>query len=153
MPCLTCVRALFCVLLVCVVFVRITQVCGSAKVDVDMLRRHTEYGTDVDRTAAYIRNFWSVLRSFSHQQRLRFVRFAWGQERLPSTDRDFQEGNVRMLIKAWPQRNCSSPIDTYLPLADTCFFNIALPPYSSEEVMRRQLLTAISGDWGLDGDH
>ena len=57
------------------------------------------------------------------------------------------------VLKAWPRKPPGSPpTDTYLPLADTCFFNIALPPYSSEAVMRKQLLAAISADWGLDGD-
>ena len=127
--------------------------CGSATVDVDMLYRHTEYGAGVDRTAPYIAAFWRVLRSFTNRQRLRFVKFAWGQERLPTTDRGFEAGNVRMLVKAWPRKPPGSPpTDTYLPLADTCFFNIALPPYSSEAIMRKQLLAAISADWGLDGD-
>ena len=33
--------------------------------------------------------------------------------------------------------------DAMLPIAHTCFFQIELPPYSSDEVMRQRLLTAI----------
>lgn len=36
--------------------------------------------------------------------------------------------------------------DQRLPKADTCFFNFELPSYSSKEVMRRQILFAISFD-------
>jgi hypothetical protein len=36
--------------------------------------------------------------------------------------------------------------------ADTCFFNVELPRYSSLEVMRKQLTLCISIASGLDGD-
>lgn len=36
--------------------------------------------------------------------------------------------------------------DKYLPRADTCFFNLELPNYSSKEVLKKQLLLAISFD-------
>ena len=36
-----------------------------------------------------------------------------------------------------------------LPVAHTCFFEVELPPYSSEEKMRQKLLTTIN--FGLGG--
>lgn len=36
--------------------------------------------------------------------------------------------------------------DKRLPKADTCFFNIELPAYSSVEVMRERLLFAMNTD-------
>ncbi|KAF1334195.1 Hect-domain containing peotein, partial [Globisporangium splendens] len=42
--------------------------------------------------------------------------------------------------------------DDLLPKADTCFFNIELPAYSTEEIMREKLLLAITLCTSLDGD-
>ena len=36
--------------------------------------------------------------------------------------------------------------DQRLPKADTCFFNFELPSYSTKEVMKRQIMFAISFD-------
>jgi hypothetical protein len=44
-------------------------------------------------------------------------------------------------------------MDGLFPRADTCFFNVMLPAYSSLEVMRSKLQTIVSMDaWGMDGD-
>lgn len=37
-------------------------------------------------------------------------------------------------------------LDQSLPKADTCFFNIELPNYSTKEIMRQKLLLAINMD-------
>ena len=36
--------------------------------------------------------------------------------------------------------------DKRLPEADTCFFNFGLPKYSSKEIMKKQILSAITLD-------
>jgi hypothetical protein len=63
------------------------RICGSSRdIDLTLLQRHTEYASGVDRNAPYITWFWNTLKGFSSEQRRRFVRFAYAQERLPSTD-------------------------------------------------------------------
>jgi len=47
----------------------------------------------------------------------------------------------------------SSPMDALLPTAHVCFFALRLPRYSSDAVMRRQLLYAISNCLALDADY
>lgn len=42
--------------------------------------------------------------------------------------------------------------DRAFPQADTCFFHLWLPPYSSRAVMERMLLYVITQDCGLDAD-
>eukprot|EP00501_MAST-03F_sp_TOSAG23-6_P001824 GSMAST32.ASY1.ANO1.1902.1 assembled CDS len=127
------------------------RVCGKATVDIALLQRHTVYGSGVDPRAAHVHFFWKVLRGFSTEERQRFIRFAWGQSRLPATDADFRLGKVRMLLKNGRQKQ-TRDIDHSFPRADTCFFNVELPRYSTLEVMKRQLTTVIQMDWGLDGD-
>ena len=81
--------------------------------------------------------------------RRRFIKFAWGQKRIPSSDREWNEKGARLLLKASTK---SGNPDMLLPTADTCFFNVELPKYSSFEVMKHQLDIALSSDWGLGGD-
>jgi hypothetical protein len=155
--------------------------------------------------------------TLAQEERGRFVKFAWGQERLPATDAEFDAyPRTRMLIKACtinvdggpaassrPGRAAADSLPSYLsfmrrateagrpgagssgggggggdgkpdaaaapapltaeqrqrrvdslfPTADTCFFNVMLPAYSSLDVMRAKLLEIVRMDaWGMDGD-
>ncbi|KAE9130900.1 hypothetical protein PF005_g4159 [Phytophthora fragariae] len=92
-----------------------------------------------------------VLSSFSEENKRRFINFAWGQDTLPADDAEFDRTHTRLLIKAPPQDD-GVVQDALLPKADTCFFNIELPVYSSEEIMREKLLLAITLCTSLDGD-
>jgi len=116
-------------------------VCGAAEVDVDMLRRHTEYAGGATERSPHVRHFWATMRRMSQAQRRAFIRFAWGQERLPATDAGFDAGGVRLRIKSREEPPTAGgearAEDGRLPRADTCFFNVELPAYSSEAVMRR----------------
>jgi hypothetical protein len=118
------------------------RVCGKPFIDIDLLKRHTEY-SNVSPQAPYIKYFWQVLRGFSQEDRRAFVRFAWAQERLPANDQEFERTQTRMLIK--PALGLTNP-DQAFPKADTCFFNLMLPEYSSAEIMRQRLLFAIHTD-------
>jgi len=51
-----------------------------------------------------------------------------------------------------PSRVSGPAQDYALPHADTCFFNVELPAYSSEALMRERLTTVIGLDWGMSGD-
>ena len=46
----------------------------------------------------------------------------------------------------------NSKPDDHLPLAHTCFFSIALPSYSSKEILRSKLLYAIKNCKSMDSD-
>jgi len=69
-------------------------VCGKTDVDIDLLRRHTRYNAveqlDYQNGSDYIEMFWSVLKEeFTESERIQFVKFCWGQARLPQTDQAF----------------------------------------------------------------
>ena len=51
-----------------------------------------------------------------------------------------------------PRPSLQQVIDTRLPTAHTCFFSLHLPRYSSDEVMRKNLLYAIENCTALDAD-
>eukprot|EP01126_Amoeba_proteus_P036032 TRINITY_DN3652_c0_g2_i6.p2 TRINITY_DN3652_c0_g2~~TRINITY_DN3652_c0_g2_i6.p2 ORF type:complete len:217 (-),score=50.63 TRINITY_DN3652_c0_g2_i6:96-746(-) len=118
------------------------SVCGRPTIDVKLLKRHTEYAS-VSPNAAHVIYFWQVLQSFNQEQRRAFLRFAWAQERLPVDDLAFTRRNTRMLIR--PYTGTANP-DKAFPSADTCFFNLMLPEYTTPDILREQLLMAISTD-------
>uniref|UniRef100_A0A6B2L0G6 HECT domain-containing protein n=1 Tax=Arcella intermedia TaxID=1963864 RepID=A0A6B2L0G6_9EUKA len=118
------------------------RVTGRPKIDIKLLKRHTEY-SGVSENAHHIVFFWHVLHSFTQEERRAFIRFAWGQERLPATDLEFTRTGTRMLIK--PYTGKGDP-DAAFPKADTCFFNFMLPAYTSAEILKDRLLFAIRTD-------
>eukprot|EP01016_Furgasonia_blochmanni_P041270 TRINITY_DN5336_c0_g1_i12.p1 TRINITY_DN5336_c0_g1~~TRINITY_DN5336_c0_g1_i12.p1 ORF type:complete len:249 (-),score=53.32 TRINITY_DN5336_c0_g1_i12:217-918(-) len=119
-------------------------VCGRSKVDFELLKRHTKYSGGLSDTAPRVVYLWEVLNGLKETEKLRFVKFCWGQERLPANDEEFQRTQTRFMIK--PASYASSIPDLALPKADTCFFNLELPNYSSKEILRQKLLIAINTD-------
>ena len=151
-------------------------VCGTPTVDVDLLQRHTEYSAGMSTETPVVQYFWAVLRSWENEQRRRFIKFAWGQDRIPSSEREWAECGQRLKIspmvvnksaaggrsrsgRGGGRRSGSGgssggdDADKWLPRAEVCFFNLSLPPYSSQKVLNDQLSKAIEwGESGLDGD-
>eukprot|EP01125_Pyxidicula_operculata_P017974 TRINITY_DN635_c0_g1_i7.p1 TRINITY_DN635_c0_g1~~TRINITY_DN635_c0_g1_i7.p1 ORF type:complete len:2560 (+),score=862.47 TRINITY_DN635_c0_g1_i7:2323-10002(+) len=119
------------------------RVCGKPTIDIKLLKRHTHY-SEVSPSSPHIIYFWNVLNSASQEERRAFLRFSWGQERLPANDQEFKRTSTRMLIK--PYSGSNKHPDQAFPKADTCFFNLHLPEYSSLEVLRERLMFAIHTD-------
>lgn len=60
-----------------------------------------------------------------------FINFCSGRARLPSSAADFP---MNFKLTAPPPRSTEQP-DNYLPIAQTCFFSLSLPKYSSKTVI------------------
>jgi hypothetical protein len=43
--------------------------------------------------------FWQFLRELREDEKQKFIKFCWGQERIPANDGDFTRNNVRFMIK------------------------------------------------------
>ncbi|CAF4045144.1 unnamed protein product, partial [Rotaria sp. Silwood1] len=64
-------------------------VCGKGYIDIEMLKRHTDYDGDHE-SSPHIQQFWSVLSDmFSEEQKKLFLIFVWGRSTLPYSDNDF----------------------------------------------------------------
>jgi hypothetical protein len=50
------------------------------------------------------------------------------------------------------QKMQGSQADTHLPHAQTCFFTLSIPDYSSKELMKEKLLYAIKNSPNMDAD-
>mmetsp|Transcript_8144 Transcript_8144/g.8008 ORF Transcript_8144/g.8008 Transcript_8144/m.8008 type:complete len:924 (-) Transcript_8144:32-2803(-) len=118
-------------------------VCGKPHVDIELLKRHTRYSGGLTDTSPRVIWFWESMKEFSPEERLKFIKFSWGQERLPCNDEDFERTNTRLMIK--PAMNAEHK-DGSLPKADTCFFNLEIPDYSSKEILKERLRYAILTD-------
>jgi hypothetical protein len=133
---------------------------GKKTIDVALLRRHAEWspagaGSESKR-AQEIEWFWEILEELSQEDRRKFIRFCFAQSTIPPNDEEFERRQIRFLIKPVQvtdkKKKDQSKLyqagdpDQRLPKADTCFFNLELPSYSSKEIMRRQLLFAVSFD-------
>uniref|UniRef100_K3WUL9 HECT domain-containing protein n=1 Tax=Globisporangium ultimum (strain ATCC 200006 / CBS 805.95 / DAOM BR144) TaxID=431595 RepID=K3WUL9_GLOUD len=126
-------------------------ICGSLDINVELLKRHTRYSSGMSPDKfPHLDMFWRVLSAFTEENKRRFINFAWGQDTLPADDAEFDRTHTRLLIKVPPATAKNQ--DDLLPKADTCFFNIELPAYSTEEIMREKLLLAITLCTSLDGD-
>ena len=114
------------------------RVCGSPEIDVASLRRHTRYRGGVAEDQPHVQLFWEVLEEMEQADRRLFLRFAWGRERLP-LESDYTEQSE---MKVFPSDRGDG--DKVLPEAETCFFIVKLPRYRSKELMRDNLLAAIT---------
>jgi len=118
------------------------KVCGKPYVDINLLKRHTTC-SGVSPDAPHIGYFWQTLQELNQADRRGFLRFVWAQERLPVNDEEFERTKTRMMIKPFP--GLTDPNSAF-PKADTCFFNIMLPEYTSQKILRERLLYAIYTD-------
>lgn len=121
--------------------------CGVPEVDVDLLQRATEY-EGVRPTDTHVGYFWQALRKMDREDRSAFVNFCSGRSRLPGSAAEFAM-NFKLTA---PHRDYDKP-DDYLPIAQTCFFSLALPKYSSAEVCMEKLRYAIKNADLMDADY
>jgi HECT-domain (ubiquitin-transferase) len=117
-------------------------VCGLKTVDLELLRANTKLSPDLSESSNKVKWLWEILNEFSDEEKVKFVKFCWAQERLPSTHEEFQKLQVVFMIKSYLDKG---KIDQF-PKADTCFFSIELPEYSSKDIMKKKILQAINLD-------
>ena len=116
-------------------------VCGDPEIDIKFWKSHSDYtGAGFNASHALAKRFWSAMEEFSQQQRVAFIKFAWGRSRLPSRN-SRENWKFKLTISNAPT--------TRLPLAHTCFFQIELPKYPTKTMMKERLVTAI--EYGLGG--
>jgi hypothetical protein len=114
----------------------------------DLLKRHTEYGRGMEEGTPAVARFWSVLRALEPAEQALFLRFTFARTRLPTSHAGFTR-KFKLQRMAVPR---TANVDSTLPVAHTCVFQLNLPDYSSEAVLRRQLLTACTLCVGYDLD-
>ncbi len=87
-----------------------------------------------------IRKFWSVLRSFTQEEKALFLHFVTGTSRVPLEGFSHLKG-MRGIQKFNISRAFGN--SRSLPQSSTCFNTLKLPSYDTEEMYREKLLLAI----------
>lgn len=112
--------------------------CGLPEIDMDDLQVHTTYQgyKTSDRQIIFL---WQVLKSFDKLDKALFLQFVTGTSKVPLDGfRHLQgsEGTQHFNVHRAYGKNA-------LPTAHTCFNQLDLPEYESEEMLREKLLIAI----------
>jgi hypothetical protein len=123
-------------------------VCGKKTVDIELLKKNTVIAPELQKKDYLVKWLWEILNEFSDENKINFVKFCYAQERLPPTQEEYTKRQIQFTIKFNPHSK-----KDLLPRADTCFFFLILPDYSSKEIMKKMISIAISMDnIGMNGD-
>ncbi|KAJ8402341.1 hypothetical protein AAFF_G00368300 [Aldrovandia affinis] len=118
-------------------------VCGLPEVSVEMLKKVVRY-RDITDSHQLIGWLWQSLEEFTNEERVLFLRFVSGRSRLPSNPADITQ--KFQIIKV------DRPVNG-LPTAQTCFFQLRLPPYTSQPVLAERLRYSIHNCPSIDMDN
>lgn len=121
----------------------IVELLGSADEDwsLQTLRGATKANHGYTKDSNAIEQLLNIMSTFSSEERRAFLQFITGSPKLPI-------GGFKALkpeftvVRKMPEDNFSS--DDYLPSVMTCANYLKLPEYSSEALMKRRLLQAVS---------
>jgi len=119
-----------------------TLVTGNKIVDIELLKKNTKLSNDLKPESDKVKWLWEILSEINDDEKVKFIKFCWAQERLPSTNDEFIKNQITFTIK----NNIDKKSKDGFPRADTCFFNLELPDYSSKEIMKKKLIAAINLD-------
>eukprot|EP01038_Epipyxis_sp_PR26KG_P004035 gene4035-5772_t len=129
-------------------------VSGDSVVEINTIRQSAEYEDNLDPNSELVRNFWEVLSELSNDEKTLFLKFVWARSRMPTSAQDLPM-NFKLQSSSHSNStttNGTNSSDQFLPQAQTCFFSLSLPSYSSKAIMREKLLYAIKNSPNMDAD-
>ena len=119
-------------------------VCGKKDVDIELLKQNTKLSSELKEDSKEVRWLWEILNEMTPEEKIKFIKFCWAQERLPTSNEEYVKNQIAFTIKY----NKNDKNNNGFPRADTCFFNLELPNYTAKNIMKKNLLIAI----GLDNN-
>jgi len=105
---------------------------GVETIDLTELEATARY-VGCQKTEQHIVWFWEILRELSIDDAKKFLFFVTGSDRSPL--RGLKQLNFEVTSTALD--------DGRIPSAHTCFNSLILPRYSTKDIMRRKLMSAI----------
>lgn len=127
------------------------MVCGEESIDLDFLKEVSEYVEPLSEEDDLVSYFWEAMRSFSQEELSLYLRFIWGRTRLPARNGNHRQNTLVHKLCYLNTPSGADP-DKYMPVGHTCFLRIDLPNYRSANILRRQLLFAITHTQCIDAD-
>ncbi|CZR52630.1 related to TOM1 protein [Phialocephala subalpina] len=115
-------------------------ISGLPEIDVDDWKGNTEYH-NYTASSPQIQWFWRAVRSFDKEERAKLLQFVTGTSKVPLNGFQELEG-----MNGFSRFNIHRDYGNKdrLPSSHTCFNQLDLPEYESYEVLRQQVLTAIT---------
>ena len=105
---------------------------GFNTVDLDVLKKITQYNGDkFEITHPTVQRFWRVLEGFNQEQLANYLQYVWGRKRLSAGQND-----IHKLTYCKEKSGC-------IPEAHTCFFELDIGDYATDEDLRSKLLYGI----------
>jgi len=114
-------------------------ICGLPEINLADLRRNTEYHNYTEQSPQ-IKWFWKFLAEFNEEQKAWLLQFVTGTSQVPL------EGFKALVGMRGPQKfsiHRAGGSTERLPTAHTCFNQLDLPEYSTEEIFQQKLMQAI----------
>eukprot|EP00736_Rhodelphis_marinus_P005766 Rmarinus@m.19562 len=120
--------------------------CGSQEAwSLEYLLESSKSDHGYSSVSPAVRSFLEILTNLNPQERVEFLKFATGSPRLPVGG--LKNLNPKLtIVKRNPEEGVN--VDSYLPTVMTCANYIKLPDYSSKDIMKERLLTAIKEGQG-----
>ncbi|RHZ44263.1 HECT domain protein [Aspergillus thermomutatus] len=116
-----------------------TVVEGIQEIDLEELERHARYEGGFSPKHRVIRDFWSIVKSFSAEKKAQLLEFVTASDRVPVNG----IASIMFVI----QKNGVG--DARLPTSLTCFGRLLLPEYSSKSVLEEKLNKALENARGF----
>ena len=113
--------------------------CGTPEIDVDDMERHTTY-TNYDKDSETHQVVVGHTQGLSQEEKAKFVAFVTGSSKVPLEGFKALRGAEGVITRMSVHRSYNTED---LPCAHTCFNQLDLPDYPSEQVMRGKLMLAI----------
>lgn len=108
-------------------------VCGQSNVTTESLKRIVEYSEGVNENHRTIQRFWRVVEGFTSKERSQLLVFVTARSSIPSPPHPPISFKIVLITGN----------DSVLPQSQTCFSILKLPQYSSDMIMKQQLLYSI----------
>jgi len=113
--------------------------CGNRKFDFEALEASARYEDGYKKDSRAVKEFWEIAYQLSEEDKRKLLAFCTGSDRVP----------IRGLSEIALTISKSGNDDSKLPTSHTCFNHLLLPEYSSKQIMRQRLLTAIQNSEGF----
>ena len=60
-----------------------------------MLKSHTKYTLDLNDQSPRVKWLWEILNEITDEDKIKFIKFCWAQERLPATNEEYEKLQVQ----------------------------------------------------------
>jgi len=114
-------------------------ICGSKEFDFEAFEGATRYEDGLHKNSRVVRDFWSVAHDLSDENKRKLLTFCTGSDRVPISGL----GGLTLTISKNGNDNSK------LPTSHTCFNHLLLPEYSSKDILKTRIMTAIQNSEGF----